>query len=208
MKPRKLRADSFAMPALLAGIGLVLLCPATAAAHLVTTGLGPFFDGVSHLAVTPEDLIPVVAVALLAGLRGKSSSRRVLFLLPLAWFAAGLVGARLQWNLPSTATTVSFLTLGGLVAADANLSDGIVAGLAVLLGGVHGFINGVEVTTAGIGWVGLVGAAVSLFVVLALATAFVVSLQAGWARIAVRAAGSWIAAVGLLLLGWSFRPPT
>ena len=45
----------------------------------------------------------------------------------------------------------------------------------------------------------------TLFVVVALAAALVVALRAPWARIAVRVAGSWIAAIGLLLLGWSFR---
>jgi hypothetical protein len=33
----------------------------------------------------------------------------------------------------------------------------------------------------------------------------VVSLVAAWARIAVRVAGSWIAAIGLLMLGWNLR---
>ena len=37
------------------------------------------------------------------------------------------------------------------------------------------------------------------------AAALVVALRAPWTRIAVRVAGSWIAAIGLLLLGWSFR---
>ena len=45
----------------------------------------------------------------------------------------------------------------------------------------------------------------TLFVVVALAAALVVALRAPWARIAVRVAGSWIVAIGLLLLGWSFR---
>jgi hypothetical protein len=30
-------------------------------------------------------------------------------------------------------------------------------------------------------------------------------VRATWGRIALRVAGSWIAAVGLLLLGWSLR---
>jgi hypothetical protein len=33
----------------------------------------------------------------------------------------------------------------------------------------------------------------------------VVSLGRPWMRIAVRVAGSWIAAIGLLLLGWALR---
>jgi urease accessory protein len=45
----------------------------------------------------------------------------------------------------------------------------------------------------------------TLFVTVALAAALVVAIWAPWARIAVRVAGSWIAAVGLLMLGWSLR---
>ena len=45
----------------------------------------------------------------------------------------------------------------------------------------------------------------TLFVTVALAAALVVALRAPWTRIAVRVAGSWIAAIGLLLLGWSLR---
>jgi urease accessory protein len=52
---------------------------------------------------------------------------------------------------------------------------------------------------------GLVGIAAAIFVVAALASALVVSLRAPWARIAVRMAGSWIAAIGLLSLGWQLR---
>ena len=39
----------------------------------------------------------------------------------------------------------------------------------------------------------------------ALGAALVVSLKIPWARIAIRVAGSWIAAIGMLLLGWTFR---
>ncbi len=57
---------------------VVLLWPWYAEAHLVTTGLGPVYDGVGHLMLTPEDLVPVIALALFAGLRGagdRTSSR-------------------------------------------------------------------------------------------------------------------------------------
>jgi hydrogenase/urease accessory protein HupE len=52
--------------------GFALLCsPSRAAAHLVTTGMGPVYDGIAHLLLTPEDLVPVLAIALYAGLRGR-----------------------------------------------------------------------------------------------------------------------------------------
>ena len=52
---------------------------------------------------------------------------------------------------------------------------------------------------------GLVGIVTTLFVTVVLVAALVVGLRAPWSRIAVRVAGSWIAAIGLLLLGWPFR---
>jgi len=43
------------------------------------------------------------------------------------------------------------------------------------------------------------------FVIVALLAALVASLRVDVARIAVRVAGSWIAAIGLLLIGWQLR---
>jgi hypothetical protein len=50
----------------------LLCCPSNAAAHLVTTGMGPVYDGIGHLLLTPEDLVPALAMALYAGLRGRA----------------------------------------------------------------------------------------------------------------------------------------
>ena len=66
---------------------VALLSPAVSHAHLVNTGLGPFYDGVSHFALTPEDLLPALALALLAGQRGSRAGRLTLFALPAAWLA-------------------------------------------------------------------------------------------------------------------------
>ena len=77
--------------------------------------------------------------------------------------------------------------------------------LAVLLGFVHGYFNGTGMGQSGIAVAALLGLTAGVFVLIILAAAFVVQLRAQWARIAVRVAGSWIAASGLLMLGWSFR---
>ena len=182
------------------------MLPATAHAHLVTTGFGPFYDGVSHFLLTPEDALPALALALLAGLRGARAGRVALFAFPGAWLLCGLAG--LAWPTASPTgmlTTVSFVALGGLVAADARLRPGWVVGLALVLGSVHGYLNGAAMAQAKLGLPGLAGVVAALFVAVALAAALVVALHAPWARIAVRVAGSWIAATGLLLLGWSLR---
>jgi len=68
----------------------ILLWPSISQAHLVTTGLGPFYDGLSHLAMSPDDLLSALALALLAGLSGARAGRNVLFLLPPVWLLGGL----------------------------------------------------------------------------------------------------------------------
>ena len=190
----------------LALTGCALLAPATTHAHLVSTGLGPFYDGASHLALTPEDLVPAFALALLAGQRGARAGRIALFALPGAWLAGGLVGL-LTPAAFAPLPAVSFLAMGGLVAAEAPLGPRWIGGLAAALGLVHGYANGAAMAGARLGALGLSGIVAALFVLVALAAATVVGLRAPWERVAVRVAGSWIVAVGLLLVGWSLRAP-
>jgi hydrogenase/urease accessory protein HupE len=189
------------------GAAFVVLHPATGMAHLSSTGLGPVYDGIAHLFLSVDDLLPVVAMALLAGLNGARASRLALFLLPSAWLAGGVAGyAYGAPLLPAVVTAASFLVLGTLTAVDRRLPDRIVVGLALLLGGLHGWLNGADIAGAAREPTGLLGIGASVFVVVALTAAVVVSLRAAWARVAVRVAGSWVAAVGVLLLGWGLRP--
>ena len=102
-------------------------------------------------------------------------------------------------------TLASFLVLGGLTAADRRLSPAVVTGLAVVVGLLHGWLNGAGIAGAQREALGLAGIGWAIFVMAALASAFVIVLPAGWMRIAVRVAGSWVAAIGLLMLGWSLR---
>ena len=64
---------------------LVAVCPPSAQAHLIATGMGPVYDGMAHFLLSPDDLIPVLALALMVGLGGARYGRRALFVLPTAW---------------------------------------------------------------------------------------------------------------------------
>jgi len=185
--------------------GFALLCsPSRAAAHLVTTGMGPVYDGIGHLLLTPEDLVPVLTITLYAGLRGAVAGRRTMFLLPFAWFVGGLAGSAVNAATSIPIPAISFLIFGGLVAADLCMPAAAVSGLTIVLGLVHGFLNGAALKD-GAGTLGLIGVMTMLFVLVTLTSALVVSLGKPWARIAVRVAGSWIAAIGLLMFGWALR---
>jgi hydrogenase/urease accessory protein HupE len=156
-------------------------------AHLNSTGMGPFYDGLMHFLMSPEDIIPVLALALLAGLRGADFGRRALLVLPSAWLFGslfGLAAAAVKGN--ALVSAIWFVLLGGLLAANAKLSLRLTTALAALLGLYHGYLNAT----------GMGQSASAVVVLLGLVS---------WARIAVRVAGSWIAASGFLMLGWAVR---
>jgi urease accessory protein len=180
--------------------------PGRASAHLVTSGLGPFYDGIAHLFVTPEDVLVVVALALWAGLGGKRSGRAVLFVLPAAWLAGAVTGrwTELSAGLPVLSAAL-LIALGALVAADRRLPLGFVAAFAMTCGLVHGCFNGAALAGVNSASLAVVGTVWAVFVVVALVAGQVVSLRVNGARVAVRVLGSWIGAIGLLMLGWAAR---
>ncbi len=182
------------------------MLPLTAHAHLNSTGMGPIYDGLTHFLMSPEDLVPVLALALFAGLRGATYGRRTLFVLPAAWLLGGFAGlAASASNGNAMVSAVWFLVMGGLLALDAKLSLRVTTVLAALLGLYHGYLNGAGLGLNFSSAAVLLGLIFAVFVLIALASAFVVQLHAAWARIAVRVAGSWIFASGLLLVGWAAR---
>ena len=188
--------------------GALITATATPAnAHLMNSGFGPFYDGLAHPLISPDDLLPALAVTLLAGLNGRRFGRWVLATLPAAW----LLGMASGWALglpsapPAWGMAVATALTGAMVASDLPLPLVAVAGWAALLGALHGYGNGHELAATTGGLLAVAGIACSLAVVVSLVAGQVVVLQAQWARLAVRISGSWIAAVGLLMFGWSMR---
>jgi hydrogenase/urease accessory protein HupE len=173
--------------------------------HLVTTGLGPVYDGMGHLVLTPEEWVPVMALALCAGLRGAAAGRGALFLLPIAWGIGGVLGLSAPSVPAVPIPAMFFLIFGVLVASDVRLSANGVVALAAGLGLVQGFLHGASLSTTSGGILELVGVVMTIFVVMALVTAWVVSMKRPWARVVVRVAGSWMTASGLFMVGWFLR---
>jgi len=188
------------LPPLATGL---LALPGAAQAHLVTSGLGPFYDGALHLLLSPGDLLGLLAVALLAGLRGARAGRLTAIALPAAWLLAGLIGLTLP-SLPDLTwlNITSILVLGILVAADARLPPSAVASLAAAYGGLHGLANGTALAAIGAGPSTLLGIVLTAQILALLTAAPVIPLRALRGQIVVRVAGSWVAAVGILMLGW------
>ncbi len=113
----------------------------------------------------------------------------------------GLLGAIIEGLPTLPVAAISFLVLGVLVAADLNLSQKSFTIVVVGVGLVHGILNGVALKE-GPGVLGLIGIMATLFVIVAIVSAFVVSFKQPWTRIVVRVSGSWVAAIGMLMFGW------
>ena len=125
-----------------------VMSPLAAHAHLNSTGMGPIYDGLMHFLMSPEDLVPVLALALLCGLRGATYGRRALFVLPGAWLLGGLAGlAASASNGNAIVSAAWFLAMGGLLALDAKLSLRVITAIAALLGLYHGYLNGAGLGT-------------------------------------------------------------
>ena len=114
MSQRLSRAD---VRAALAAIMVLTATPAHA--HLMNSGFGPFYDGLAHPLLSPEDLLPALAMTLLAGLGGARSGRLVLATLPLAWLAGMAAGWALGLpGAPAWLMAIATALLGALVASD------------------------------------------------------------------------------------------
>jgi hypothetical protein len=100
----------------------------SAEAHLNSTGMGPIYDGFLHFLSSPEDIIPVVALALSSGLRGPecviSASHQLVHRLSIG----------------RTCASTDYMAGGGHFVLGVWGTRG-----AVLLGMVHGWMNGAGV---------------------------------------------------------------
>jgi hydrogenase/urease accessory protein HupE len=184
---------------------ILLIFEQSADAHLVSTGAGPFYDGSAHFFLTLEEILPVIALSLFAGLRGAHYARWIIVLLPLTWILSALAAFQFPiMTLPPAAVSILMMLLpGALLASDLKLSKKITIAITVFFGLLLGFLNGIAMTERSV--LEILGSATSALVVSVLSASLAVALDYGWTRIAIRVAGSWLAALGLLALGWSLR---
>jgi urease accessory protein len=75
----------------------------------------------------------------------------------------------------------------------------------IAIGGFHGYLNGSGISRSSDGVMALLGLGFAVFASVAIVSSLVMPLRGQWMLIAVRVVGSWIAASGLLMLGWALR---
>jgi urease accessory protein len=187
---------------------LLIFAPTVAQAHLIATGMGPVFDGISHFALSPEDFLPVIALGFFAGLRGARHTRTLSWAIPLAWLAGGLLAMAnvTPPGIVSSATAaVLFLLVGGLLAANVGVSMAMCSAVGGLLGLSRGLADFAQVMAGCAHFLMLLGICATIFVAFAISASVTLPLERPWMIVAARVCGSWLAALGLLMSGWIWR---
>jgi len=196
------------LPPLGLGAAALLAAPVSAHAHLVSTGMGPFYDGILHLLLSPAEVMGLVGWVLLAGMQGPSVGRQMMFILPLAWIAGGIGALGIGTSMPVILVAgLGALISGLLVAWDHRLPAQLPVFLAATTSLILGLCSLGTDPAESVAPVGMLGIGAVIFVMVAFGAAAVLGIARDRprARLVIRVAGSWVAAVGLLMVGWAFR---
>ncbi len=192
---------------------VLLASMSTAAqAHLVDTRLGDFYGGMLHPLTAFDEILPWLALAILAALQGPQRARWLLAVFPLGLLAGGVLSQVLPNPPFIPAVSVALIAITGLaVAAAINVPLPVLIGLATVMGLVHGYQNGREMTVTTDQLLFISGVTAIGYAVVTLTTGSAIAFLQGrgvWRPIALRASGSWVAAVGILVLGLQILKPT
>lgn len=178
---------------------------ASADAHSAAKGVGDLYAGLLHVLTAVEHVLPFTALSLLAGqLRMKAQAEADLLVFPAA-LMLGAAAALWVPPLPGLAffNLASAVLLGGLVAAAWPVPSAVFYGLVIVFGISHGFANGEAISGSIKAYLFIPGIGLAGLAILAYGTlmvGFLLRREARWLHIAVRVAGSWIAAIGVLVL--------
>ena len=186
-------------------VASIMMFAEGAEAHSTVKGVGDLYAGLLHVLTGLEHVLPFIALSLLAGQRNlKAPSEAVLLFFPSA-LMIGAIGALWLPAPPGLAffNIASAIFLGGLVAIAWPLPRIVFYGLVIAFGLSHGFANGEAISGNMKAYLFILGIGLAGIAVLAygmLMVDFLLRRKLGWVTIAVRVAGSWIAAIGVLVL--------
>jgi len=188
-----------------------LLAASSANAHIVGARLGDFYSGALHPLTDLLDVLLWIALGLLAASLGAARGRWLVLVLPLGLIAGLALGLDLHVDVGGQLTgAVMMVVLGVVLAAGIRISAMVLALVGLAVAVVRGMANAGGVAPETDPTLFAAGLAASGYVAITLVTAAVVAFREyggaeqspRWRSIALRACGSWMAAIGLMLGGF------
>lgn len=188
---------------------IAFACPPPAAAHSTVEGVNDFLAGALHVITAPEHVLAVVALALLAAQKGWERIGASALVFPASFLIAAFAGATLLPTISLTAAAgISVIALGGWVALARAAPASLFIVVAIVIGAIHGLANGAArlpqmSLLPFVGGASFAALAILAFVIMP--ADWLVRKPWRWPPIAVRALGSWIAAIGVLAIALAFK---
>ncbi len=186
---------------------LLLLGVQPAGAHIIGARLGDFYGGALHPLTGLADVILWLALGMLAGMQTRLWSRWMVVAFPAGLLAGFAIGLWSGWTEDRMGVDAALMiALGGLTAAAVRVPGPVLLALGFAIAVLRGAANasGVGATTdLTLFACGLTAAGyAAMTLTVALVSAFRRAGD-GWRGIAIRAGGSWIAAIGVMVGGYA-----
>ncbi|MEW6586225.1 MAG: HupE/UreJ family protein [Nitrospirota bacterium] len=180
----------------------ILFFPGNVFAHLINQDVGEFYAGMLHPLTSAEHLIPVVALAFLAGWSGIQAARWAVGMFPLALIIGTWSGNGFAYPVYShAANLVAIIILGILLGAARRMPLTAVASIAGVIGMVLGLRSGIDMANAGVGLQFIPGVALTGLIIIALISAWISHASANSMRAAVKITGGLVSLAGIYLMG-------
>jgi urease accessory protein len=190
----------------LAALLFLTVLPSEACAHLVNTRLGDFYDGILHPLTGFDFALPWLALAILAAFQGKHRGRWLVLVFPLGLLAGALLSVALpRLGFVLLLNVATFACIGLMLAMALVMPLPAFLALGAIVSLLHGYENGQEMVAATDRFLFTAGVMAIGYMFVALVTGAALAFlegPGGWRPIALRAGGSWIAAVGIMVLGF------
>jgi len=184
-------------------LGLAALMPTGAAAHGLSPAISGFYAGGLMVLVSPDDVLQWIALCAFAATYEPGRAGWVAEAL-----AAGLLGGfalgSLLWvgSFPAWVSGAELLLIGALLSAGIRVPFAALTGLAVTIGLLRGAHDGMDAVARPDKLALAAGIGITAYLVMAIGVSVLVWLLpriAAIRTVAVRAFGSWVVAIALML---------
>jgi urease accessory protein len=189
----------------------VLLAQAgPAEAHIVALRLGDFYAGALHPLTDLQDIILWGAMGVLGGMLGAARGRWLVLVFPLGLLAGLALAQSFEITLTgSTVDAAMVLVLGLLMATAVRIPMAVLCALAFALAVIRGAANATDLGPETDRLLFAAGLACSGYAVITLVMALALAFRGAdtsapisWRKITLQALGGWIAAIGLMMVGY------
>ncbi len=191
----------------------LLASAAPSDAHIIGARLGDFYAGAAHPLSDLQDVLLWVGLGLLAGAQGPSTARPLVLAFPLGLLAG--LGLHMATNVSfdsALAAAGLLVALGLLLATELRVHPALLCAITIGLAVMRGASNASGMAQETNALLFAAGLALAGYVTITLSMAATAAFKKAdanapaWRRIALRALGSWIAAIGLMMGGLAFAP--